>query len=73
MRLVIREPLLTELRAIESKHEQLQGTLQSDWTTRKVARFSGKACNVMAYFSSIAFDRVGHHGTKGNHKLESHQ
>ena len=56
---VVWKTLLMQLTPIETIHKELQGCLQGLRATRKTARASSQASQIMAQLGIIAFDRVG--------------
>jgi hypothetical protein len=56
---VIGKALLIQLTSVETVHEKLQGCFQRFRTTRKAARTSSQASQVMTQFGIVCFDRVG--------------
>jgi len=55
----MREPLFVKLSAVERKHKQFQGTLQSVRTSRKTARLASQASQIVTQLCVIAFNRIG--------------
>ena len=63
---VIGKALLLQLASIEAIHKELQGRLQGFRAARKTARAARQACQVMAQFGVVGFDRVGVEFTLGD-------